>query len=49
VQQPEHALLGRIPTLDLVVPPPVSLVGVVGLPVAELGEFARELLSTAIG
>ena len=49
VQQREHVLLRRVPTLDLVVATPISLVGVVGLAIAELVELARELLALLNG
>jgi hypothetical protein len=42
-------LLRRVPTLDLVEATPISLVGVVGLAIAELVELARELLALLNG
>jgi len=42
-------LLRRVPTLDLVEATPISLVGVVGLAIAELVELARELLAVLGG
>jgi hypothetical protein len=49
VQQLEHVLLGRVPTLDLVVITPVGLVRIVGLAIAELRELGGERFHVLIG
>jgi hypothetical protein len=42
MQHLENALLGRVPTLDLVLATPIGLVRVIGLAIAELRELCGE-------
>src|ERR1700744_2656224 len=49
VQQLENMLLGCIPSLNLVVVAPVGLVRIIGLAIAEVVKFARELLALLNG